>query len=147
THASAVCSGDNAVIDLSGMLPFGTFTLNYTIAGVAQPALVVSSNSFGQGSFNVAVTSANNGQLLVVTDMTTNNVTACSQTFSSNNSVTLSVNPLPVFSASGTDATCNGSNNGKITVNVSVGTAPYHYSLDGGSTYPYVVSPITGLAP
>ncbi|MBI2967289.1 MAG: gliding motility-associated C-terminal domain-containing protein [Bacteroidetes bacterium] len=36
---------------------------------------------------------------------------------------------------SNTDVTCNGDNNGSITVSASAGTPPYQYSRDGGSSW------------
>jgi hypothetical protein len=43
-------------------------------------------------------------------------------------------------------STCTGSD-GKISIsNVQGGTGPYVYSVDGGVTFPYSASPITGLA-
>ncbi len=60
--------------------------------------------------------------------------------------VTITGNPLPVISsATPTGATCNGYSNGQIAVSLSVGTAPFAYSVNNGSSYPYSASPITGL--
>ncbi len=50
-------------------------------------------------------------------------------------STTVTVNPLPVATIAKTDITCTGGSNGTITVTASSGTAPYQYSIDGGTTY------------
>lgn len=59
-----------------------------------------------------------------VTD-TAGNATTCS--------FDVTVNPTPVFDATVVDVDCNGNGNGSITVNATFGTAPFTYSLDGGT--------------
>ncbi len=39
------------------------------------------------------------------------------------------------FTTTKTDVSCNGGNNGTITVNISGGTGPFQYSSDNGSTF------------
>lgn len=85
TQASYTCTGSPATISLSGLLPGTTFSLNYTINGVAQsPITGLISNSAGNSSFNTPVLStANNGQILRVTGITvTSSVTNCFNSFS-----------------------------------------------------------------
>ncbi|RYZ33395.1 MAG: hypothetical protein EOP49_35970, partial [Sphingobacteriales bacterium] len=48
--------------------------------------------------------------------------------------VTINTTGGVLLSASSTPASCAGVNNGTITVTVSGGTAPYNYSLDGGTS-------------
>lgn len=45
-----------------------------------------------------------------------------------------------------TDVTCNGASDGQIAVTVTAGNAPYSYSTDFGSTFPFTSTPITGLS-
>jgi len=59
----------------------------------------------------------------------------------------ISINPAVVFSAIGTNVSCNGFGNASIAVTVTTGTSPYTYSINGGSTFPYAASPITSLVP
>ncbi|MDB5281870.1 MAG: hypothetical protein JWO06_945, partial [Bacteroidota bacterium] len=61
--------------------------------------------------------------------------------------VAVGSNPNPAFSVTPVNVSCNGANDGQISINVTVGTAPYTYSLTGGSPFPYSVSPVTGLSP
>ncbi len=42
---------------------------------------------------------------------------------------------LVISNVTHTDVTCNGGNDGTITIQASGGTAPYVYSVDGGSTF------------
>ncbi|SDC78667.1 T9SS type B sorting domain-containing protein [Williamwhitmania taraxaci] len=44
-----------------------------------------------------------------------------------------------------TNITCNGANDGTITIVVAGGTAPYQYSIDGGLTFPNATGIFTGL--
>ena len=109
----AVCSGNIAAFNLTGLQPLGTFTVNFTINGVPQtPFIGLSSDASGDASFNspVPLTSANNGQVLAITGLTRTDATpSCSNTFSSGNSVSLSVNPNPTLTAvTQTGNSCDG---------------------------------------
>lgn len=44
-----------------------------------------------------------------------------------------------------TDATCNGGSDGAVEINVSGGSAPYQYSIDGGGTF-FASNLFTGLS-
>lgn len=72
TQASIACTGSSALINLNGLIPNTTFTLNYTINGISQtPITGLISNSSGNSSFNTPVlTNANNGQILRITGIT-----------------------------------------------------------------------------
>ena len=110
TQSAAVCAGSSATINLTGLLASRTFTVSYSVNGVAQtPVAGVASNTSGSASFTtVALTAGNNGQTLQITGITTTSTTPnCSQSFTQN--VTLSVNPLPTASISGSDSICTGS--------------------------------------
>lgn len=74
---SAVCAGSGATINLTGLLPNSTSTINYTINGTAQtPVTGVVSNASGLGSFISAVLTINNNyQNLVITGVTTTSAT------------------------------------------------------------------------
>lgn len=57
------------------------------------------------------------------------------------------ISPL-TFSTTASNVTCNGANNGTISISATGGTPPYSYILDGATGIPFV-SPanITGLSP
>ncbi len=63
--------------------------------------------------------------------------------------ITLVAPTVVVLTANGTDVTCNGANDGKITASATGGTLPYvfAYKLTSASSYTTGTSPITGLAP
>ncbi|MEK6781527.1 MAG: hypothetical protein AABY93_07460, partial [Bacteroidota bacterium] len=110
-QAVSVCDGFGAVIDLVGLLPGSTSTINYSINGVAQaPFAGVAANGGGAGSFiTVNLSSVNDGQNLQITGITiTSSVPNCSQSFTQN--VTLSVDALAVIGTAPVAATgCEGS--------------------------------------
>jgi len=87
-----VCTGYAANISLSGLLANTTFTLNYTINGVAQtPISGLTASPSGTSSFTTpTLTTANDGQILQITGITITSLpTNCYKSFSQN--VTLSV--------------------------------------------------------
>ena len=107
----AVCTGSAATINLTGLLPSTTSTINYTINGVAQaPVTGVTSNASGTASFTTPpLTIANNGQILQITGITNTSATPnCTSSFAAN--VTLAVNATPTLTGvSQPIAACIGS--------------------------------------
>ncbi|MBP1663115.1 MAG: hypothetical protein H6Q19_255 [Bacteroidetes bacterium] len=88
-----VCDGSSATINLTGLVPSNTFTVNYKINNVAQPAVTgLISSATGTSSFQTtALAASNNGQTLEVTSITiTNPLTNCGTTFTGK-TTTLSV--------------------------------------------------------
>ncbi len=139
--ASAACSGTNTTVTLNGLLNSSTSTINYTIGdGSVKTISGVVSNGSGTGTFQIPVTSDNNGKTLTITSMASSisSGPACSQTFSTNNKVTLSVNPVPVINAT-TASICSGTSFTVSPTGVPDGTkytwmAPtYSGSVNGGS--------------
>jgi hypothetical protein len=61
--------------------------------------------------------------------------------------LTLTINALPTFTLSSTNVTCNGLNNGKITITTTSGATPFTFGTDDGVTFPYSSGTINGLAP
>lgn len=100
-----VCAGSTGTVDLTGLLANGTFTINYTINGINQAAIVgLTSDNSGNGSFSSpALTNAQNGTLLEITNITQTPI-SCAQAQS--NSVVLDVRPRPTVSISANDFVC-----------------------------------------
>ncbi|MES2484936.1 MAG: T9SS sorting signal type C domain-containing protein, partial [Bacteroidota bacterium] len=89
---SPACSGSNADIILNGLTANASFNINYTINGGTVQQVSVTTNATGTGSLAIPVTFANNGQEVVITSLTRNDVTAaCTQTFSTNNSTAITI--------------------------------------------------------
>lgn len=130
----AVCAGSAATINLTGLLPSTTSTINYTINGVTQTAITgVVSDASGAGSFTTPVlTIANNGQILQITAITNTSATPnCTSSFTRN--VTLAVNATPTLTgASQPVAACVGSG---ATINLTgllaSATSTISYSING----------------
>ncbi len=143
SQAAAVCAGNGAVINLSGLVPSSTFTVNYTINSVVQtPVAGIVASSGGVGSFITPnLTTANNGQSLQITGVTiTSALPNCNKSFTQN--VTLNVDGLPVDETlSVTSPICYGS-----TTNVSVTTSEIgvNYQLRNNSNNSIIGSPVAG---
>lgn len=60
----------------------------------------------------------------------------------SGQSITVTRYLAPTISLNGADISCNGGNNGSVTVNITDGTAPFSYSWSNGAT----TASITGLS-
>jgi hypothetical protein len=138
-QAASVCVGSGATINLTGLLASRTSTITYTINGVAQTAVTgVVANASGVGSFTSAVlTTANNGQILQITGVTTtNSTTNCSATFTRD--VTMSVNPTPTLTgASQAASVCVGSGALINLMGLLVSsTSTISYSINGVSQTP-----------
>ncbi|MCY7350615.1 MAG: T9SS type A sorting domain-containing protein [Cytophagaceae bacterium] len=97
-QAATVCSGSSATIQLSGLLLNSSMSVAYSIAGVDQTPVSVISKGHGLGSFTVSsLSNTLNGQALVITGLTNTTLNpSCNVPFSTNNSVTLSVDKPPV---------------------------------------------------
>lgn len=143
-QSAAVCAGSGALINLTGLLASSTSTINYTINGVAQTAITgVAADASGAGSFtSAALTSANNGQTLRITGVTTTSATPnCSTSFTQN--VTLSVRPTPTLTgAAQSTVVCPGSGALiNLTGLLASSTSTISYSINGVAQ-----TAITGVA-
>ncbi len=137
---SPICSGTSTT--LSGNLTgTGPWNITYTANGVTQPVATAATSPF---SITPAAITANT--TYAITALSDANCTATSFPAS----VAVTVRPLPTFSTTQANVSCNGNGDGSITVTAAGGTAPYEYSIDNGTTYvasatnPYT---FTGLAP
>jgi hypothetical protein len=95
------CQDSNATISLSGMPANGTFNIGYHInGGPIQNANGVTSDGSGNASFSRMLTLANNGQLLTIaTIQRVDNSPSCAFVPTSNNTVSLVVNPNVTYYA------------------------------------------------
>jgi hypothetical protein len=110
--------------------------VTYTINGTAQTPASFSSTGSGTASFTTtALTSGNNGQTLVITGMTNTGTTPnCAQTFSSSNSVTLSVVDDPTVQTQPSGTTICAGNSYIISTLINDGTGlgyQWQYSVNG----------------
>ncbi|UUF15350.1 MULTISPECIES: T9SS sorting signal type C domain-containing protein [Flavobacterium] len=143
SQAAAVCVGSSATINLTGLRASSTFTVSYTINGVAQTSITgLTATAGGTASFTTpALTAANNGQTLQITGITTTSSTPnCSQSFTTN--VTLAVNPTPTLSgASQAASVCVGSS---ATINLTgllaSSTSTVSYTINSVAQ-----TPVTGV--
>jgi len=127
SQSASVCVGSSAIINLSGLLANSTSTVTYTINGTAQtPVTSVVATVGGTASFATPVlTSANNGQTLQITGITTNGTPSCNQSFTRN--LILSVNPLPSTPTVTKNNDINCGTLGRVTLtNLPSGTYKIH---------------------
>lgn len=123
-----VCDGNPATINLTGLLPNTTFTVEYTIDGTSQaPVAGLAADASGNSSFSTGnLTTSNNGQILQITGITITSATPnCSGAFAVD--APLSVNTPPTFTA------CPDS---PINLNTEVGvcTAIANYTATADAT-------------
>jgi hypothetical protein len=124
SQAASVCAGSAATINLTGLLPGSTSTISYSINGVTQTDItgVVADGTGTAGFTTPMLTTANNGQPLLITAIITTNATPnCSSIL--NLAVNLSVNPITVGGTVGSDQTiCSGSSPADLILTGSTGT-------------------------
>jgi hypothetical protein len=126
-----VCAGSSATISLSGLVASSTSTVSYTVNGGSTQTVSVTANGSGAGSFTIA--SPVDGQTVVVTKITSATDATCFTDFTTNNSVALIVNPLPVAAGSitGTATVCQGSNNVSYSVGAITNATSYTWAYTG----------------
>src|SRR5579871_940108 len=134
SQLAAVCDGNNATINLTGLLASTQQTISYNINGGSTQTASVTSDVSGNGSFTVALVIANNNQTLSVTNIAIVGGTACSNSFSTGNSATLSVNASTAISTQPTApaAVCAGGTAPTLSVTASgAGTLTYQWFNNG----------------
>ncbi len=148
---SNACENSTSTLTLNGLLPNSSFTVSYTIDGVAQTDVTgVNSNGSGVANFLTRfLTSADNGKAVVITGLTTTSPASnCPATFSIN-AGNLVVNTAPTLGAATASITCNGLSS-TISLNGLVAGSIHtvNYSLDGIAQLPVtgVVSDVSGNA-
>jgi len=118
------CNGGNdGVIYITASGAVLPYTYSWSPAGGTDSA----ATGLAVGTYTVTVTDANN----------------CSAIDSADVTEPLAIN---ISSASSTNITCNGGNNGTITITASGGTGTLSYSIDSGITYPNTTGIFTVLS-
>ena len=125
---SPACSGSNALINLSGLVPMSTDTVYYNVNGGMLFSAIVNSSNTGDGSFSLPVSYLNNGQILTVKKI---NIDSCSNNF--NSSTNLIVNqPAKVNIVSSDTILCSGTTVLFSANQINGGTSPiYKWKLNG----------------
>lgn len=125
-----VCVDDtNPDITFTGANGTAPYTFTYNINGGSNTTVISTGNTA-----TVSASTATDGtfiyNLVSVTDASTN---ACSQI--QTGSATITVDPLPTATISGTTTICEGATNPDITFTGANGTAPYTftYNINGGT--------------
>ncbi|MFN8309169.1 MAG: gliding motility-associated C-terminal domain-containing protein [Chitinophagales bacterium] len=127
----------------------GTDTIVFNFTNGTAPFNVTYTD--GTNAFNL--TAINSGYTVVVNPGSTTTYTlqqisdagGCTRSSLFNSAAKVTVAPQPTInSVSSTDALCNGSANGTITISASGGTSPISYSVDNGTNYSFTNN-FTGL--
>ncbi len=133
---ATICSGTAATINLSGLVPNTTFSLNYSIDGVSQSELAgLTADGSGNSSFATPVLDENaDGKTLQITGITiTGSTPNCTKSFSQN--VILSVQPTSIdvnIMASPSGAVCSGTSVTYTAIPVNGGANPiYQWKVNG----------------
>ncbi len=124
---AAATAGGNAAITLTGLAASTTYTVSYNIASGTTQTASATSDVSGNLIFNAPVTSANNGQVLTVTNILS--AGGCTVLTGTNNTVTLVVNASSVYYSAAT-----GNLNALTTFGSNAdgtGTNPSDFTSDG----------------
>lgn len=118
TSCNGAADGTITITPTSGTAPY-TFTLDggVPVSGAAPYTF----NALAAGAHTIVVTDANGCATNLI-------------------NVTISTGPAMTGTVTTNATTCSGAGNGSITVNPTVGTGPYTFSLDGGA-------PVAGAIP
>lgn len=138
TQDNAVCADSEATFNLTGLLPSSTFVLNYNINGGATVTTSsITADATGEASFQIELAEENDGQVLTVTGIERTDITpSCTIALTANNTVVLTVNPLPVVTDVTTSIVCG---DGEMTTVTLTGLLPgstsdIDYTINGGTT-------------
>ena len=126
-----VCVGaPNPSITFTGANGTSPYTFTYNINGGTNATVIISTGNTAIVNVDASNTGVFTYNLISVSDASS---TTCSQSQTGSASVT--VNPLPTASISGTTEICVGSTNPDITFTGANGTAPYTfiYNINGGA--------------
>ncbi|MDB0011757.1 hypothetical protein N9E20_03010, partial [Crocinitomicaceae bacterium] len=140
---TTICKGvTNPDITFTGANGTAPYTFTYNINGGANTT-VVSSGNIATVSASTSTAGTFTYNLVSVSDASTN---ACSQTQTGNATVT--IDPLPTATISGTTTICEGATSPNITFTGANGTAPYTftYNINGGVNTTVTSAGVTNVA-
>jgi len=83
------CAGNNAAINLNGLLINGTFTVSYTVDNGPVQNTTVTADITGVASFVLPITAANNGKVVTISALQSTAAPSCAAEFTTNNTVTI----------------------------------------------------------
>lgn len=136
--SGSTCEGLNSTVTLNGLVPSsgaGNLSVAYTIGGNAGPGspLAETSNASGVATFTLTNQVANDGQTLAITGITQNYTATpagtCAATFSTGNTVPLTVSSTPTIALNSTSISgCQGAT-APLAYSATTGT-PNRYSID-----------------
>ena len=122
------CHGDtNGIINISAA--GGTGSLQYSIDGGTTWQVSNIFINLAAGSYNIDIKDANN----------------CAATYASNPVVLTEPDGITISDVSSIDPSCNGFNDGSITITAIGGTGDLRYSINDGSSYQFDNPIFTGL--
>ena len=112
--SDVVCENGAATFNVIGLVPNSTSTISYTVnGGAVQTATNVVANASGFATFNVALSLADNGQLLTIIQIERTDFTTSVLTLTSDNTALISVSANVTYYA---DADGDGFGNAAISV-------------------------------
>lgn len=131
TGTTTVCKNATSPnITFTGASATAPYTFTYTINGTAQPTVTTISGN----SISIPATTATAGTFIYsLVSLKDGSSTACTQ--SQSGSATITVNPLPTATVSGTTAVCKNDASPSITFTGADATPPYTftYTLNSGT--------------
>lgn len=137
TMIATVSTDSEATFNLTGLLPSTTFVLNYNINGgttVTTPSITATAT--GDASFTILLAEENDGKLLTITSIERTDVTpSCTLVLTTNNTITLGVNPLPVITNVAASVVCGDGETTTITLTglLPNSTSDVDYTINGGT--------------
>ncbi len=132
SQAAPVCTGTTATINLTGLPNNSNLTISYTIDGMAQTPVNITSTG-STGSFSHLLTNAENGKVLEITAIANTSQTPnCATTFTGI-TTTITVNPLPTPTVAISETSGSTNNDGLLCAGASA-------TLDAGSYSSYLWS-------
>ena len=130
-QSGTACSGQSAVISLSGLISSSVNTVFYRInAGATQTANSVSANGSGVATFSFICTSANNGQQLIIDSIKS----ACTLQLTSSNTFTLNISTTPPNPTGAVNGSICSAGTMNLSVAAQAGYTTNWYNTSSGGT-------------